>query len=215
MLPSSRENFLNSSSSRYLLYCGWGCAFMNAPTLMHWRLLSLNTSSTDKLPVAFACIILSVFIVFLASYAFAYLCVFYHLMVNMEGYPFLDNLLPILMDESNGFRCILRIHRLRPLLLPSFKANQLRILKYDVEDTFFASMFDMNMNRVMLIWEEIEDKSEVFEDFSHSLYLFSDAKLQNKYNTKQEKKKIPYSKRLNKKNARRKQKHSSLVTNPS
>ena len=72
-------------------------------------------------------------------------------MVNMEGYPFLDNLLPILINELNGFCCILRVHWLCPLLLPSLKTNQLRILKYDVEDALFASMLDMDMNRVVLI----------------------------------------------------------------
>ena len=52
-------NFSNSASSRYLLYwgCGCGCERMNCPTLMTWQVLSLNTSSTQRFPFAFAVMI--------------------------------------------------------------------------------------------------------------------------------------------------------------
>ena len=77
--------------------------------------------------------------------------------------PFLNDSLPILIDEFDGNLFVFAIKRLCTLLLTAHNVFQIPILYDQVENAFSTTRLYMNMYRFMLIREEVKDKPKVFK----------------------------------------------------
>ena len=69
--------------------------------------------------------------------------------------------LPIYPNEVNGCRFIFAVQGICPRFFSSFNSNQLPIFDNQIKNAFFASLLDVDVYRLMLIFEEMEDESKV------------------------------------------------------